>query len=67
MNDLSCDYTIRSQVLKATEVNATVLISFILPTLLFLGTGAMQEPFHMSGTTPHKNNKLKIVQNISHS
>ena len=65
MNDSSCDSTIRSQVLKETEVNATGLRSFILPTLLFLGTGTMQELFHISGTTPHKNDKLKIVLNIS--
>ena len=53
MNDLSCGSTIRSQVFKATEVNATSLRSFILPTLLFLGTGMMQELFHISGTQPH--------------
>ena len=67
MNDLSCGSTIRSQVLKATDDNATGLRSFMLPTLLFLGTGTMQELFHISGTTPHSNDKLKIVQNISHS
>ena len=67
LNDLSCGSTIRSQVLKATEVNATGLRSFILPTLLFLGTGTMQELYHISGTTPLWNDKLKIVQNISHS
>ena len=67
MNYLSCGSTIRSQVLKATEVNATGLRSFILPTSLFLGTGTMQKLFHISGTTPHINDKLKIVQNISHS
>ena len=67
MNDLSCGSTIRSQVFRATEVNATGLRSFILPTLLFFGTGMMQELFHISGTTTHRNDKLKIVQNISHS
>ena len=48
MNDLSCGSTIRSQVLKATEVNATGLRSFILPTLLFLGTGTMQESIRLT-------------------
>ena len=67
MNDLSCGSTIRSQVLRATDVNATGLRSFILPTLLFIGTETMQERFHISGTTPHQNDKLKIVQNTSHS
>ena len=52
MNDLSCGSTIHSQVLRATEVIATGLRIFILPTLLFFGTGTMQEHFHMSGTTP---------------
>ena len=66
MNDLSCGSTIRSHVSRATEVNATGLRSFILPTLLFLGTGTMQELFHISGTTPHRNDELTIVQNISH-
>ena len=51
MNDLYCGSTIRSYVLIATEVNATGLRSFILPSLLFLGTGMMQELFHISGTT----------------
>ena len=67
MNDLSCGSMISSQVLKATEVNATCLSSFNIPTLLFLGTGMMQEHFHISGTTPHRNDKLEIVQNISHN
>ena len=67
MNDLSCGSTNRSHVIKATEVNATGLRSFILPTLFFFGTGTMQERFHISGTTPHIDDNLKIVQNISHS
>ena len=67
MNNLSCGSMIRSQVLGATEVNGTGLRSLILPTLLFLGTRTMQELFHISVTTPHRNDELKIVHNISHS
>ena len=66
MNDLSCGSTIRSHVFIATEVNATGLWSFILPTLLFLGTGTIQERFHISGATPHRNDKGKIVDNNLH-
>ena len=54
MNDLSCGSTIRSQVLRATVLNATGLRPFILPTLLFLGTGTIQERFHISGTTTQR-------------
>ena len=67
MNDLSCGSTIRSQVLIATEVIALGLRTFILPTLKFLGTGTMQEHFHIPGKTPHIDVKLKNVWNISHS
>ena len=66
-NDLSCGSTIRSQILRATKVCVTGLRSYILRTLFFLGAGTMQESFHVSGTTPHINYKLKIVQNISRS